>query len=85
MKEADDKIGDTPKEMQDTIINPNETKTQDEEDEKHFVCDECGNRLKTRKSLKRHKRIHLRPPGGQKPDNQNLKTKYECEYCQKGN
>ncbi|KAM7348473.1 uncharacterized protein ACRADG_007768 isoform 1-T4 [Cochliomyia hominivorax] len=49
---------------------------------KKFVCDECGNRLSTRKSLKRHKRIHLRPVAeGQK--NTLVKTKYECEFCKK--
>lgn len=48
--------------------------------EKQFSCSECGSQLKTRKSLKRHLRIHLRQPG-----ERILKsTKYECEFCKKG-
>lgn len=32
---------------------------------KDFVCDVCGNALSTSKSLKRHKKIHLRDKGSQ--------------------
>lgn len=63
----------------------NESKeTNNAKGSKSFVCDECGNRLSTRKSLKRHKRIHLRPVvEGQR--NTLVKMKYECEFCKKGN
>lgn len=53
----------------------------DNQNEKLFSCRECGNRLKTKKSLKRHLLIHLRQSGERVISS----TQYECELCKKGN
>uniref|UniRef100_A0A1A9WLC9 Protein krueppel n=1 Tax=Glossina brevipalpis TaxID=37001 RepID=A0A1A9WLC9_9MUSC len=55
----------------------------DEEGKKRFVCDVCGGRLSTRKSLKRHEKIHLRGPDEIKRRPIGQKATYECKYCQK--
>ncbi|KAI8122868.1 Zinc finger protein 850 [Lucilia cuprina] len=77
----DKKDNITSEKIKESKKNSKETSNSKDNESKSFVCDECGNRLSTRKSLKRHKRIHLRPAdsGGETK----IRTKYECEVCKK--
>lgn len=84
--DKDDEKDDSPsEESKESKKNSKETSNTKDNGSKNFVCDECGNRLSTRKSLKRHKRIHLRPAVGAEEVETKTRTKYECEVCKKGN
>lgn len=83
LKNIDIKEDELSRTIEEAKIETGTSSSINDAENKKFVCDECGNRLATRKSLKRHKRIHLRH-ADEIQKNLLIKTKYECEFCKKG-
>ncbi|XP_058979159.1 zinc finger protein 43-like [Musca domestica] len=61
-------------------MDTEENQKQQEDNTNRLTCNQCGSELKTRKSLKRHLRIHMRETDGRM---RNKSAKNECGFCKK--